>query len=549
MKASKESDGDVGAGFTALGLDSSIVTALTSLGYEEPTPIQRAAIPPLLEGRDLLGQAATGTGKTAAFALPLLQHIAAVEKSQRRYVSALVLTPTRELAIQVAEAIQKYGRGLAVTVLPIYGGADIRPQLRGLSRSVDVVVATPGRAVDLIRRKSLVLQHVRMVVLDEADEMLDMGFAEDLELILKEIPAERQTALFSATMAPRVSMIAKQHLRNPVPITIARDVLQAGTIPRVRQLAYIVPRLYKTETLGRVLDLERPASALIFCRTRTEVDELTETVRKRGYRVAALHGGMSQVQRDRVMKQFRANTIQLLVATDVAARGLNVEHLACVVNYDVPTSPEAYVHRIGRTGRAGRGGIAITLAEPRERGYLTTLERATKQRFEFTAVPTNADVRTHRLGATRDQIREILSSGEIETFRAVVDALAENATVRDIAAAAIKVAYDAQGTLGDTSADIPVYDVSTGNPANEHGKPAKAGRPEAWTKSKKTKTQKRFQRDADRRELDQRKPGKYKAAKHKSDTDRRYTPHGHEAVSGRKGKRMKSKGRSSSRRP
>ena len=453
----RESDGEASTGFATLGLDPRIVAVLTELGYEEPTPIQREAVPPLLTGRDLLGQAATGTGKTAAFALPLLQRVAAVDRAERGRVSALVLAPTRELAAQVAEAIRKYGRGFGVTVLPIYGGADMRQQLRALARPVDVVVATPGRAVDHIRRRSLVLQDVRMVVLDEADEMLDMGFAEDLELILGATPPDRQTALFSATMAPRIGAIAERHLRTPVRITIARDTVPPGSIPRVRQTAYIVPRAHKTETLGRVLELERPPSVLIFCRTRTEVEELTETLRARGHRTEALHGGMSQEQRDRVMKHFRANTIQLLVATDVAARGLNVEHLACVVNYDVPTSPEAYVHRIGRTGRAGRGGVAVTLAEPRERNYLRTLERSTKQTIEVGTVPTVADLRAHRLGLTRTVIRELLQDSDLDTFRAVADSLVEGTVgARDVAAAAIKAMHEARIGATGSDVDIPV---------------------------------------------------------------------------------------------
>lgn len=523
----EELDVDANSGFAALGLDPKIVAALTALGYEEPTPIQRAAIPPLLAGRDLLGQAATGTGKTAAFSLPLLQNLGPVTKTQRRPISALVLTPTRELAAQVAEAIQKYGRGLGVTVLPIYGGANIGQQLRVLSRGVDVVVATPGRAVDLIRRKSLALHDVRMVVLDEADEMLDMGFAEDLATILGETPAERQTALFSATMAPRVNAIAKQHLRNPVPIMIAREMPAEGHLPRVRQFAYVVPRIHKTETLSRVLELERPSSALIFCRTRTEVDELTETVRRRGYRAEALHGGMSQVQRDRVMKQFRANTIQLLIATDVAARGLNVQHLACVVNYDVPASVEAYVHRIGRTGRAGRDGVAITLAEPRERGYLATLERITKQRFEFAAAPTNADIRARRRDRTREVIEERLSDTDLDTFRTLADALAKGRSMRDVAAAAIKAAHGAQGDADDLGPDIPVYDVPTPGVSNKTRKHGKHSRLESDEPLPSPKPKKRFQHKASHHKAGEREPDKRK----------RYT---------KKKSRLKSKGRVSS---
>ena len=484
--------------FATLGLDPKIVAGLTELGYEEPTPIQRAAIPPLLAGRDVLGQAATGTGKTAAFSLPLLQGIRALDKAKRSGPSALILTPTRELAVQVAEALTTYGRGLGVTVLPVYGGADMRQQLRALSRGIDIVVATPGRAVDHIRRKSLALKNVRMVVLDEADEMLDMGFAEDLEAILSETPADRQTALFSATMASRVGAVAKRHLKDPVHVTIARDAGPAGAPPLVRQVAYIVPRAYKIATLGRVLDIERPTSALIFCRTRTEVDELNDALRARGSRTEALHGGMSQIQRDRVMKQFRANTIDLLIATDVAARGLDIAHLSCVVNYDVPTSPEAYVHRIGRTGRAGREGLAVTLAEPREQSYLRTIERSIKQKIEIATVPTVNDLRARRLDVTRAAIQQVLLGGGLDAFRAVVNSLVDGKfTAADVAAAALKAAHEARGNTAETETEIPVFDTTDrgaskkhgksfkhksptphGKSAAPHGKPAKAGKPE-----------------------------------------------------------------------
>src|SRR5690348_8084790 len=393
--------------FEALGLDVALVSAVTALGYEEPTPIQSAAIPPLLEGRDVLGQAATGTGKTAAFALPLLQRIGTHEGT-RPDVRALILVPTRELAMQVAEAVHKYGKPLDTCVLPIYGGQSIQQQLRALRRGVDVIVATPGRALDHIRRGSLTLDRVQAVVLDEADEMLDMGFADDLEEILEALPAERQTALFSATIAPRIAEIAERHLREPVRVRIAREALAPGTAPRVRQVAYVVPRQYKIAALGRVLDMESPTSAIVFCRTRTEVDELSETLIGRGYRAEALHGGLSQEQRDRVMQRFREGTTELLIATDVAARGLDIQHVSHVFNYDVPSAPDAYVHRIGRTGRAGREGVAVTLAEPREHRLLRNFEQLTKQRIAVEPLPTVIDLRVRRLELTRAALREVL---------------------------------------------------------------------------------------------------------------------------------------------
>ncbi|HYO55845.1 DEAD/DEAH box helicase, partial [Archangium sp.] len=386
--------------FEQLGLGPALVEALSGLGYEEPTPIQRAALPPLLAGKDLLGIAATGTGKTAAFALPLLQRITP-GKREPFSTSALVLVPTRELAMQVAEAIHRYGQKLGVSVLPLYGGQPIGQQLRVLKRGVDVIVATPGRALDHLQRQSLLLDSVRTVVLDEADEMLDMGFAEDLEAILEATPEEHQTALFSATLPPRIASIAERHLHAPVHVRIAKEKVAPGTGPRVRQVAYIVPRAFKDATLGRVLDVEAPTAAIVFCRTRTEVDELTVSLNGRGWRAQALHGGMDQTQRDRVLKQFKTHAVELLIATDVAARGLDIEKLSHVVNYDVPNAPEAYVHRIGRTGRAGREGVAITLAEPREHRLLRNIEKLTGQRIEVATVPTVADLRARRLELVR----------------------------------------------------------------------------------------------------------------------------------------------------
>jgi ATP-dependent RNA helicase DeaD len=462
------------SGFAALGLDPSILAALTALGYEEPTPIQTETIPALIAGRDVLGQAATGTGKTAAFALPILQHLHDADRTSGSAPYALILTPTRELAMQVAEAIHKYGKAMGVSVLPVYGGAAMAQQLKALKRGVDIVVATPGRALDHIHRKSLRLGAVRTVVLDEADEMLDMGFAEDLEAILAETPADRQTALFSATIAPRIAAIANKHMKNPVRVTIARDKTKAGSVPRVRQVAYIVPRVHKMATLGRILDMESPKAALVFCRTRTQVDELTETLSAHGHRAEALHGGMSQEQRDRVMKKFRANTADLLVATDVAARGLDIGHLSHVFNYDVPTSPDAYIHRIGRTGRAGKEGVAITLAEPREHRFLRNIENITKQKIEIATVPTVADMRVRRIELTRATLEEILIGNELDEYRGVVESLADGPhDVMDVAAAAVKMAHEASGNdRHEAEEEIPV----TRTPV-AHDRPKREGKP------------------------------------------------------------------------
>jgi ATP-dependent RNA helicase DeaD len=440
-----------GPGFADLALRSELVETLGALGYEEPTPIQRETIPPLLAGKDLLGQAATGTGKTAAFALPLLN---ALPRERGPAPRALVLAPTRELAVQVSEAVHRYGRSLGARVLPVYGGQPIGRQLHALQRGVDVVVATPGRAVDHLARGTLDLSELATVVLDEADEMLDMGFAEDLEKILEATPPGRQTVLFSATLPQRIDRLARRHLSDPVRITIARDTPSEGQQPKVRQSAYVVPRASKPAALGRVLDLESPAAALVFCRTREEVDTLTETLNGRGYRAEALHGGMSQEQRDRVMNRLRAGTADLLVATDVAARGLDIDQLTHVVNYNVPSAPEAYVHRIGRVGRAGREGVAVTLAEPREHRMLKTIERVTGARITMEKVPTVADLQARRLELTRAAVRECLLGDELERFRPVVEALSDEFDVMEVALAAVKLAHEATTTSPDEE-DIP----------------------------------------------------------------------------------------------
>jgi ATP-dependent RNA helicase DeaD len=441
-----------GATFEQLGLRPELLGALSALGYEEPTPIQQEAIPPLVEGRDLLGQAATGTGKTAAFALPVLQRLTA-HRTQRPPV-ALILVPTRELAVQVSEALHRYGRELGARVLPVYGGAPIVRQLRSLESGVDVVVATPGRALDLLNRGSLQLGEIATVVLDEADEMLDMGFAEDLEAILEETPEARQTVLFSATMPRRLDALARRHLSDPVRITIAREKAAAGESPRVRQTAYVVPRAAKPAALGRVLDVEAPTAAIVFCRTREEVDSLTETLNGRGYRAEALHGGMSQEQRDRVMSRLRGGTADLLVATDVAARGLDIEQLTHVVNYDVPSAPESYVHRIGRVGRAGREGVAITLAEPREHRMLKTIERVAGSPISVQTVPTVADLRARRLDLTRGALRESLLGDDLDRFRVVVETLTDEFDLMEVALAAVKLAHEAGGGADDEE-EIP----------------------------------------------------------------------------------------------
>jgi ATP-dependent RNA helicase DeaD len=441
-------------GFDRLGLIERLVKAVAALGYEEPTPVQRETIPLLLAKRDVLGQAATGTGKTAAFALPMLQRLAE-DDAAKKQTGGLVLVPTRELSMQVAEAIHKYAKGLGITVLPVYGGAPISQQIRALERGAGIVVATPGRALDHIKRGTLKLGGLRMLVLDEADEMLDMGFAEDLDAILEATPGTRQTALFSATMPARILSIAQRHLNHPARVIVAREKTAAGKMPRVRQIAYIVPRAHKPAALDRVLDMENPASAIVFCRTRLEVETLVETLNAHGRRAQALHGGMEQRQRDRVMQLFRTGKADLLIATDVAARGLDIEHLSHVFNYDVPPAAEAYVHRIGRTGRAGREGTAITLAEPREHRMLRTIESFTKQKIDILTVPTVAELRARRLDVTRASIRELILAGDLDDVRVVVDTLAQEFDIVAIASAAVKLAHQADAGE-EADRDIPV---------------------------------------------------------------------------------------------
>ena len=470
------------SGFASLGLSSTLAAAVTALGYEEATPVQQATIPVMLGGSDLLVQAATGTGKTAAFALPMIQRLldpdsdeqspqqphdsahvtrraAGIHEERPRLVGkkkrshahtgGLVLVPTRELAMQVSEAIHKYAGKTGVTVVPLYGGASMDQQIRALARGANIVVATPGRALDHIRRKTLLLAHIRVLVLDEGDEMLDMGFAEDIDAILEGTPDTRQTALFSATLPARILKIAARHLTTPKRVTIEREKPASGKLPRVRQVAYIVRRAQKAAALDRILDMENPGSAIVFCRTRLEVDTLVETLNAHGYRAEALHGGMQQRQRDAVMNRVRSGKTDLLIATDVAARGLDIERVSHVVNYDLPADAESYVHRIGRTGRAGRAGTAITLADPREHHLLRTIERLTKQKIEVATVPTVADLRARRLELVATSLRERLAAGDFEDVRGVVMSLTGEFDVMDIAAAAVKMAHLATGENGD----------------------------------------------------------------------------------------------------
>jgi ATP-dependent RNA helicase DeaD len=460
-KKHEEVEPQAAQGFGGLGLADAIVKAVAALGYEEATPIQREAIPVLLTGRDIIGQAGTGTGKTAAFALPMLHRLIEVpasDQAKKGAVRAMVLVPTRELAMQVAEAVHKYAKKTSLTVVPLYGGAPMDQQIRALRRGIDIVVATPGRALDHIRRQTLDLTALEILVLDEADEMLDMGFAEDLEAILTSTPETRQTALFAATMAPRIASIAERHLRKPARITVKAEKRAAGKLPLVRQVAYMVSRQQKSFALGRILEFEDPTSAIVFCRTRIEVDELTDTLKSHGYGAQALHGGLDQRQRDRVMQLFRSGKSDVLVATDVAARGLDIDHVSHVINYDIPTSPEVYVHRIGRTGRIGREGVAITLVDPREQRTLRHIEGIIKQKIEVVALPTLAALKAKRLDAARAALVTRITAGDLDETRALVQSLSEDFEMVDIAAAALAMFQsetEAPAAKAPTESEIP----------------------------------------------------------------------------------------------
>ncbi|WP_214406821.1 DEAD/DEAH box helicase [Pseudonocardia lacus] len=444
--------------FTDLPLRPELQAVVAELGYIEPSPIQAESIPTLVEGRDLIGQAATGTGKTAAFALPMLQRWAEVRPERNRGDApfGLVLAPTRELALQVSEAVTRYGAGLGARVLTVYGGAPVGPQWKSLQQGVDVVVATPGRAIDLMNRGALKLDSLEVVVLDEADEMLDMGFVEDIETLLDATPDTRQAVLFSATMPRRIEALAQKYLREPVTVRIRRAEVAEGEAPKVRQTAYLVPRSHTTAALGRVLEAERPKAAIVFCRTRLDVDAVTETLTGRGLRAEALHGGMDQEHRTRVVERLRSGRTELLVATDVAARGLDIDLLTHVVNHDVPQSSEAYVHRIGRVGRAGREGVAITLVPPSKVYALRAVERLTGQPIEFSPVPTAADLRGARLERTRAALAEQLVGEPAEDgVRAMIESLAAEFDPVDVAAAAVRLLNAAAGSPDDDE-DIPV---------------------------------------------------------------------------------------------
>ncbi|HKW20542.1 MAG TPA: DEAD/DEAH box helicase [Ktedonobacterales bacterium] len=422
--------------FAALGLGDDALRAIRELGFGEPTPIQQQTIGELLAGRDVIGQAPTGTGKTAAFGLPIVERLDVNQLAPQ----ALIIVPTRELCIQVSEAMHNLGKFRELVSLPIYGGQPYERQFRALARGVQVVVGTPGRLLDHLNRKTLDLSTVKFVVLDEADEMLDMGFIEDIESILAALPGEHQSALFSATIPPRITRLAEQYLRNPMRVSVAA---REAVAPRVRQVYYEAPYPAKAEVLSRILDLETPESAIVFVNTRREADIISEQLNGLGYLAQAIHGEITQAQRERALERFRAGRTQVLVATDVAARGLDIPDVSHIINYDLPLDAESYVHRIGRTGRAGRSGEAITLVTPRERRQLRLIEQGIHRNLERLRLPTPADVAARRRMAFREEILSILDGGQLDPYLALVEDLVGSRQPADLAAAAFKMAAQA----------------------------------------------------------------------------------------------------------
>jgi ATP-dependent RNA helicase DeaD len=422
--------------FKSLGLSDTCVQQLEELGFVEPTQIQQQAIPSLLEGRDLVGQSQTGTGKTAAFSLPMLDLI----DSRSKAVQGLILTPTRELAQQVGQAIKDFANNRRIFVLTVYGGQSIERQIRSLQKGVQIVVGTPGRIIDLLERQELNLDRLRLAVLDESDEMLSMGFIDDVKKILKQAPKQRQTACFSATMPREIKELIQQFLNSPIMVTVE----QPKTTPsRINQQAYLVPRgWHKNQALQPILEIEDIESAIIFVRTKKTASELTSKLQEVGHSVDEYHGDLSQIQRERLVQRFREGKIKMMVATDIAARGLDVEHLTHVINYDLPDNAETYIHRIGRTGRAGKTGTAISLVQPVDRRTLRQIEYRLRQRLETSKIPSRTQVEAKRLAKLQTQVKETLSGERMASFLPLVRELSDEYDPQAIAAATLQMVYD-----------------------------------------------------------------------------------------------------------
>ncbi len=420
------------ATFNSLGLHDPILRAITNMGFEETTPIQEQTIPLAIEGKDLIGQAQTGTGKTAAYGIPLVERIT-VESEQ---IQGIVLAPTRELAVQVAEELNKIGQYKGIYTLPIYGGQEMDRQIRALKKRPHIIVATPGRLMDHMRRKTIRLNLIKMVVLDEADEMLNMGFVEDIETILKDIPEERQTLLFSATMPRQIQNLAQKFMKNPQLISVkAKEV----TVETIEQHFLEVLERQKFDVISRLLDIQSPELAIIFCRTKRRVDEISEALSKRGYSAEAIHGDLSQSKRDSVLRQFKEATIEILVATDVAARGLDISGVTHVYNFDIPQDPESYVHRVGRTARAGKTGLAITLVTPREMGQLRLIEQVTRRKMIRKPVPTIIEAIEGQQRLTMEKLLRVVAEEDIQKYKRVAEELLEDNDSITLLSAALKM--------------------------------------------------------------------------------------------------------------
>jgi len=451
------------ATFKELGLSDLVLQAILNMGFEEATPIQEQTIPTAMDGKDLIGQAQTGTGKTAAYGIPLMERI--MEHAEQ--IQGIVLAPTRELAVQVAEELNKIGQFKRIRTLPIYGGQGIDWQIRALKKKPHIIVATPGRLMDHMRRRTIHLNEIKIVVLDEADEMLNMGFLEDIETILKEIPEERQTLLFSATMPRQIQNIAQRFMKEPELISIKATGV---TVSDTEQHYVEVSEKLKFEVLSRLLDIQSPELAIVFSRTKRRVDELSEALSKRGYSAEGIHGDLTQSKRDSVLRQFKEGTIEVLVATDVAARGLDISGVTHVFNFDIPQDPESYVHRVGRTGRAGKSGLAITLVTPREIGMLRFIEQVIKRKIIRKPIPTITEAVEGQQRLTMTEILRVIAEEDIEKYKGVVEELlADNDSVTLLSAALKIITKEPETSEVRLTQAAPMRGRSTGNARPQQG--------------------------------------------------------------------------------
>jgi ATP-dependent RNA helicase DeaD len=421
--------------FYEFGLSDEILNSISDMGFEEPSQIQKIAIPPVMKGKDIIGVAQTGTGKTAAFGIPIMEKGL---RGRSKRPSAIVLVPTRELAIQVAEELNKIGRNSGMLAAPVYGGQSIERQIKSLKKGVDIAVGTPGRVIDHIRRRTMVLSDVATVVLDEADEMLNMGFIEDMQTILSETPEERQTLLFSATMPPQIVRISRQYMTKPARVSVDAKEL---VVAKIKQVFYEVRPADKIKALTRILDVQDPSLTIIFCHTKREVDELSGKLKQMGYEAGAIHGDFTQSFRDEMIGKFKGGKTDILVATDVAARGLDINDVSHVINFSIPQNPDSYVHRIGRTGRAGKSGIAITFVSPREYSQLRLIERSAKTKIKKGKLPSRQEVMEAREKEMAEDIREAIEAGRHKQFYQLTGELFTGHEPEDIAAAALSLAY------------------------------------------------------------------------------------------------------------